>query len=386
MSERFHIIITGDSGRSTSLQVSKKKFYFTTAFTLSFIIAICVLSYFTTGSFFSEQLLSKKVDELQIKLDQSEKALGEYISEIAQLKQQHDQNIADLEYERKTLIANQKAEIAQLKQQHGQEIADLEYESKTLLANKKAEIAQLKQQHGQEIADLEFKHERLLADQKVEFDLKNTTLQLDNIKIVSSAVNDLNERSELIESVMDTIGIQLKRKKAQENSGGPFIPAKELSYDNLLRQVDDYLETIRAIPLGKPVGGKISSSFGKRTDPVNKKKGFHEGVDIKGKKGAKIRATASGKVIKAFKNGGYGNYVEIDHGNGYVTAFGHMQSYLVKKGEVIEQGQVIGQVGSSGRSTGPHLHYEILLNKKPIDPTKFMKVAGMSHTFSGGQE
>jgi len=357
MSERFHIIITGDSGRSTSLQVSKKKFYFTTAFTFSFIIAICTLSYFTTGSFFSNQLLSEKVAALQVKLDHSETAVGKYISEIAQLKQQLEQEMAALENEREILLANHKAEITRLKQQH-----------------------------GQEITALEFKHDTMLADQKVEFDLKNTTLQLDNIKIVSSAVNDLNERSELIESVMDTIGIQLKKAKAQENSGGPFIPAKETSYDNLLRQVDDYLETIRTIPLGKPVGGRISSSFGKRTDPVNKKKGFHEGVDIKGKKGDKIRATASGKVIKAFKNGGYGNYVEIDHGNGYVTAFGHMQSYLVKKGEFVEQGQVIGQVGSSGRSTGPHLHYEILLNKKPINPTKFMKVAGMSHTFSGDQE
>lgn len=357
MSERFHIIITGDSGRSTSLQVSKKKFYFTTAFTFCFIISICVLSYFTTGSFFSKKLLTKKVDKLQMKLDQSETALGKYISEITELKHQLDQEIAALEDERKTLLASQKAEIAQLKQQH-----------------------------GQEIAALEFKHETLIADQKVAFDLKNTTLQLDNIKIVSSAVNNLNERSELIESVMDTIGIRLKKAKTQQNSGGPFIPAKELSYDNLMRQVDDYLETIRTIPLGKPVGGRISSPFGKRTDPVNKKKGFHEGVDIKGKKGDKIRATASGKVIRAFKNGGYGNYVKIDHGNGYVTAFGHMQSFLVKKGEFVEQGQVIGQVGSSGRSTGPHLHYEILLNKKPINPTKFMKVAGMSHTFSSDQE
>jgi murein DD-endopeptidase MepM/ murein hydrolase activator NlpD len=133
------------------------------------------------------------------------------------------------------------------------------------------------------------------------------------------------------------------------------------------------------MPLGKPVSGSISSRFGKRADPVNEKKAIHEGVDIKSERGEHILATGGGKVIKAMKNGGYGNYVEIDHGNGYVTAYAHMQSYLVKKGDIVKQGQIIGQVGSTGRSTGPHLHYEIRLNEKPIDPEKFIKVADIAH-------
>jgi murein DD-endopeptidase MepM/ murein hydrolase activator NlpD len=85
-------------------------------------------------------------------------------------------------------------------------------------------------------------------------------------------------------------------------------------------------------------------------------------------------------VVEAFKNGGYGNYVEIDHGNGYRTAYGHMQSYVVRKGETVKRGQIIGLVGSSGRSLGPHLHYEIRLNHNPVNPTKFMQVADISHT------
>ena len=91
-------------------------------------------------------------------------------------------------------------------------------------------------------------------------------------------------------------------------------------------------------------------------------------------------------MTKAFKNGGYGNYVEIDHGNGYRTVYAHLQNYLVKQGEHIEQGQVIGQVGDTGRSTGTHLHYEIRMGKKPINPSKFMKVADITQTAKATQK
>jgi murein DD-endopeptidase MepM/ murein hydrolase activator NlpD len=246
-------------------------------------------------------------------------------------------------------------------------------------------IDALKEQHRNEVASLQQNHEEEMADSKIRFDLENTNLQLENIRLMTTAVNDLNQRSELIESIMGTIGVELKKPgktKSQANTGGPYIPVEDSSYDSLIKQVDKYMEAIRTMPLGKPVDGSISSGFGKRTDPVNRKSSFHEGVDIRGKRGDKIYATASGKVLRAFKNGSYGNYVEIDHGNGYTTAYAHLQSYLVKKGEFINQGQIIGQVGNSGRSTGPHLHYEVRLNKKPINPTKFMKVAELSHTFN----
>ncbi len=199
---------------------------------------------------------------------------------------------------------------------------------------------------------------------------------------MNSAISDLNARSELIESVMDNIGVEIIKSAPEtaENSGGPFIPVSDLDYDDLIKKVDTYLRTIEYMPLGKPVEGAITSKFGKRTDPINNKKGFHVGVDIRGKHGTKIRATAAGTVVKAFKNGGYGNYVEIDHGNGYRTVYGHMQNYVVKKGEAVKRGQIIGLVGSSGRSLGPHLHYEIRLHRQPVNPAKFMQVADLSHT------
>lgn len=331
MSERFHIIITSENGRSKTLQLSKKKFYLTATIVITSLVAICTFGYFTTGSYLSNKMLTGEVDTLRQELTNSEAVGFDYAEQVVALQKEH------------------------------------------------AEI----------IISLKDTHETLLVNQKMEFDLENTNLQLENVRLMSTAVSDLNQRSELIESVMGSIGVELKKAKpdkSQTHSGGPFIPVEETSYDDLMQQVDDYLSAVRAMPLGKPISGSISSRFGKRIDPVNQKKAFHEGVDIRGKRGDKIRATASGKVIKAFKNSGYGNYVEISHGNGYITAYGHMQNYLVKKGEFVEQGQVIGQVGSSGRSTGPHLHYEIRLNKKLINPATFMKVADLTHTFSAIQE
>jgi murein DD-endopeptidase MepM/ murein hydrolase activator NlpD len=240
---------------------------------------------------------------------------------------------------------------------------------KNMLENK---IVAIEKDHKQTITELTTKH-----------DLERTTLQLENVKLMSTAVSELNERSELIETVMNNVGVKITKETPERtgNKGGPFVPVTETSYDQLLDKADNYLQTIRKLPLGKPLAGSITSRYGKRRDPVNGKRGFHSGVDIKGKKGAKIYATASGKVIKALYNGGYGNFVQIDHGNGYITTFAHMQNYVVQEGDTVERGQLIGQVGSTGRSTGPHLHYEISLNDKTINPAKFMKIADLSHTF-----
>jgi murein DD-endopeptidase MepM/ murein hydrolase activator NlpD len=192
-----------------------------------------------------------------------------------------------------------------------------------------------------------------------------------------AAVGELNERNEIMAKILKSIGIKLpkSKKESTKNSGGPFIEIPGDEKDDLLYKADKYLKTIQYLPLGKPVKGPITSSFGKRKDPLNRKSAFHTGVDIRGRKGDKIHATADGVVKKACRNGGYGNYVLIDHGNGYTTSFSHMQKYLVRKGEKVLRGQLIGHVGNSGRSTGPHLHYEIALDKKVINPNKFMKVA-----------
>jgi len=198
--------------------------------------------------------------------------------------------------------------------------------------------------------------------------------------LISNAVSELTERSELIEEIVGTIGIKLPKEKSSndsKNSGGPFIEDKEQEQDQLIYRADRYLKTIQLLPLGRPVPGRVTSSYGKRKDPLNKRAAFHTGVDFRGKRGQEIRATADGVVKKAFRNGGHGNYVMIDHGNGYTTSFSHMNKYLVRRGERVKRGQVIGHIGNTGRSTGPHLHYEIALDGKTVNPYKFLKVAKM---------
>jgi len=135
------------------------------------------------------------------------------------------------------------------------------------------------------------------------------------------------------------------------------------------------------MPLGYPMEGRLTSGFGRRSDPINNRPAFHAGIDIKGNIGQKIKATADGVVkTSSYEKNGFGNFVILRHGNGYETVFGHLSKRLVKVGEKIQRGQVIGLMGNSGRSTGPHLHYEVRYNGEPINPKKYLSVAKLSFT------
>ena len=129
-----------------------------------------------------------------------------------------------------------------------------------------------------------------------------------------------------------------------------------------------------ARPTGRPITkGWISSYYGKRTDPFSGKLEMHKGMDFAGKKGSDVIAVASGVVTWSGARYGYGNLVEINHGNGYVTRYGHNDEILVKVGDSVVRGQTISKMGSTGRSTGPHVHYEVLLNNRQIDPIRFVQ-------------
>ncbi len=121
-----------------------------------------------------------------------------------------------------------------------------------------------------------------------------------------------------------------------------------------------------------PVTGTITSNFGYRGNPIGGGTGFHEGLDIAVDYGTPVRATASGKVSMAGWVDGYGNLVEIDHGNGFVTRYGHNSMLLVVQGQEVKAGDIISLAGSTGRSTGPHVHYEVRVNGTPTDPLLFL--------------
>ena len=175
--------------------------------------------------------------------------------------------------------------------------------------------------------------------------------------------------------------------KKQNGSGGPYIPEKNKflnekgvsdKVSKLYKTVDDvayYREVMKSVPIGRPVWNTIISSYyGARSDPMKKKKSYHKGLDLAGRSGNKISVQANGRVVRSeYNKGGYGNIVEIDHGNGFVTKYAHLKKSYVKKGQHIEAGQAIGELGSTGRSTGPHLHYEILYRGKDVDPLPFIR-------------
>jgi len=129
----------------------------------------------------------------------------------------------------------------------------------------------------------------------------------------------------------------------------------------------------RVMPSGKPVEeGWLSSRYGKRSDPFTGKRDFHKGLDFAGKKGADVLAVGDGVVSWSGRRSGYGKLVEINHGNGYVTRYGHNQRHLVVAGETVKKGQQIALMGSSGRSTGPHVHFEVLHNGERVDPARYI--------------
>lgn len=131
------------------------------------------------------------------------------------------------------------------------------------------------------------------------------------------------------------------------------------------------------LPTLAPVdGGWISAGFGWRIDPFTGQKSFHEGLDLASEPGTPIVAAASGKVIFADVQAQYGKMVEIDHGNGLVTRYAHCSMLFVKEGDLVLRGQRIAAVGSTGRATGPHLHFEVRLNGVPQDPTRFLQSTG----------
>jgi len=164
------------------------------------------------------------------------------------------------------------------------------------------------------------------------------------------------------------------------NSDIEFLSTKvsvELeNYKNLYANIQKYKDNLQYIPAITPLDAKsyyVSSQFGYRTDPITQKKKFHSGIDLAANRGTPVHASGKGKVIYAsYSYGGYGNVVKIDHGNGYVSVYAHMHKIKVSKGQTVERGDLVGLVGSTGRSTGPHLHYEVQKDGKAINPVKYM--------------
>jgi murein DD-endopeptidase MepM/ murein hydrolase activator NlpD len=178
----------------------------------------------------------------------------------------------------------------------------------------------------------------------------------------------------------------LRLPEARGGVGGPFIPAStEFAAPGADKALADAARDIRSaerlrrlmpfVPVRAPLAGEASltSPFGYRPDPFLGRPALHPGVDLVQAFGSEIHATASGRVIHAGWMGGYGQMVEIDHGNGLTTRYGHMSEVLVNEGDEVAASATLGRLGTTGRSTGPHLHYEVRIDGEPVDPQRFLQ-------------
>jgi murein DD-endopeptidase MepM/ murein hydrolase activator NlpD len=199
-------------------------------------------------------------------------------------------------------------------------------------------------------------------------------------------VNEIEQRQQLLAAMLageDKIDPAVLRRIASssaEGVGGPLEPVggSDATFKQLFtswKKLDNLADGAIAVPSDKPVkSAAFTSGYGVRSDPFKGRAAMHAGIDLAGPVGTPIYATADGVVSDAaYNSGGYGNLVKIDHGRGIETRYGHLSSFSVRAGQRVTRGQMIGRMGSTGRSTGSHLHYEVRIDGKPVNPIPFMK-------------
>ena len=221
----------------------------------------------------------------------------------------------------------------------------------------------------------------------------NVTLSLKDIERrqlsrIQSLTDGAAQTADAIETILAGTGVDVPVTATAETKadavGGPFIEPEtgdrfedslgEL--DMTLNRLDVMRSTARRLPFGSPSpGSDVTSRFGNRTDPFLGRLALHAGIDFRMPVGSEVRASGSGTVLTAGRSGGYGNLVEIDHGDGLTTRYAHLSRILVQNGDTVESGDIVGLSGSTGRSTGPHLHYEVRRDGRASDPARFI-VAG----------
>lgn len=231
------------------------------------------------------------------------------------------------------------------------------------------------------------KHQQIM-ESAIEMSEADTQIVEAVSKITKENIEDLRSQLKKINSSISKLGLSEADLIAQANNysnqfiGGTYMPIKisknaNTKYQKIAQDIEKWhglSRLTKILPIGAPVETKtITSPFGVREDPFTKTKKQHKGIDFAGKIGTELYAVAPGRVISAGERTGYGTTVEIDHGLGFTTLYAHLSKIMVSRGDWVRPGTIIGLGGSSGRSTGPHLHYEIRYKGTPFNPTNFVK-------------
>lgn len=226
-------------------------------------------------------------------------------------------------------------------------------------------------------------------------------LMRDNLDVMARRMGEMQAKLMQLESLGERVsglaGINPAELKQAPGQGGVLVEGRPLTLeeldltlahlDRLTDQRADWMAVVESrlfeqklksmmVPTQQPVSGNLGSSFGWRIDPFTGRSALHTGLDFQAQIGTPVQAAAGGVVVTQEYHSEYGNTVEIDHGQGLVTRYAHNARVLVKKGDLIKRGQKIAEVGNTGRSTGAHLHFEVLVSGVPQDPQKFLRAAG----------
>ncbi|NOZ32731.1 MAG: peptidoglycan DD-metalloendopeptidase family protein, partial [Alphaproteobacteria bacterium] len=211
------------------------------------------------------------------------------------------------------------------------------------------------------------------------------TMQADTLGALTALSTAADQSTHAIVKELKTLGLAADLELPGSAVGGPFLPPvgarveqeQMIAANAVISAFDRFeqaREAIQRAPIYAPLTGRlsISSPYGNRKDPFRGNAAFHSGLDIRAPQGKTVSAAGAGEVIFAGWNGGYGKFVAIKHPNGVVTRYAHMSKVLVSVGQMVTEGEPVGRVGSTGRSTGPHLHFEVRINDKTADPNRFI--------------
>lgn len=378
-------IIFRSSGRAKVFNISSRL----QMFLLAFLVVISCWSAYSYHMYnISDQIISVKDEELDKTRDAYVDLMTDFVAIHRNISSMFTL-IDDKEIQDELQISRYKQQ-AQVVEEKIRQITDAaewvkndELEEKTALRDALLQRDRAISERNELLIKIKILEESLEKLEASELEI------LERIEKVSD--KEMTKIKEAISAINKSIKKQNKyfnplANSKQNNAGGAYEPDfssvnnAELNkkLQDVFGQMDNvnyYREMMKSVPVGKPVWSYwVSSAFGKRSDPFNKKSASHKGVDLASNKGNKVKTMAKGKVVRSGWAGGYGNLIEIDHGNGFKTKYAHLNKSYVKKGQTVDAGDAIGEVGSTGRSTGPHLHYEIIYNGAPVDPGVFMKV------------
>ncbi|WP_434722927.1 M23 family metallopeptidase [Mesorhizobium sp. RIZ17] len=208
-------------------------------------------------------------------------------------------------------------------------------------------------------------------------------IETQQLSRITTLADNAYKNADAIAQALEAAGLPVDSELNKSDVGGPLVPIDpSMVFDSRVKELDEALDALdevkkeaRKLPLTNPAPGRtVTSPFGVRTDPILGTAALHTGMDFRAPIGMPAKVTAAGTVTRAGWAGGYGRMVEVDHGNGFATRYGHLSEIDVAIGQKLAAGDVIGKTGSSGRSTGPHLHYEVRHGGEAVDPLRFLTV------------